>query len=148
MCGCVQQWAANAVAVPNTCPCPRSLGETASISVLPQGLADAALGELILAHHAPGIDPQEHIHAVPRPLGYLGRVDAAVEPCGQAGVPEVVRAQGERRGLLRGAQSRSRRMPQIRAAPLVADADLDWSRLLLGASPRFKPARRTGRAIR
>jgi hypothetical protein len=32
---------------------------------------------------------------VPSPLGHLGRVDAAVEPRRQAGVPEVIWAPGE-----------------------------------------------------
>jgi hypothetical protein len=58
-------------------------------SVLTQRLANPALGELVLAHDALGIDPQQHVHAVPGPLGYLGRVDAAVQPRRQAGVPEV-----------------------------------------------------------
>ena len=94
------------VAVPNTCPSPRSLGETASISVLPQGFGNPALGEFVLAHDALGVDPQEDVHAVPGPFRHLGRVDAAVEPRGQAGVPEVVWVPRERGGLLRGAQSR------------------------------------------
>ena len=94
------------VAVPNTCPSPRSLRETASISVLPQGFADPALGEFILAHDALGVDPQEDVHAVPGPFRHLGRVDAAVEPRGQAGVPEVIWAPGERGGLLGCGQGR------------------------------------------
>src|SRR5215813_10031404 len=76
------------------------------MSVLTQRFTDASLGELVLAHNALGVDPQQHVHAVPGPLGYLGRVDAAVEPRGQAGVPEVIWAPRERGGLLRGAQSR------------------------------------------
>lgn len=50
----------------------------ARMSVLPQGFADPSLGELILANDALGIDPQQHVHAVPGPLlapltiGYLG----------------------------------------------------------------------------
>src|SRR5262249_50714507 len=64
------------------------------------------LGKLVLAHDALGVDPQQHVHAVPSPLGYLGRIDAAIEPRGQAGVPEVIWAPGERGGLLRSAQSR------------------------------------------
>src|SRR5215471_21370921 len=43
---------------------------------------------------------------VPGPLGYLSRVDAAIEPRGQAGVPKVIWAPGERGGLLRSAQGR------------------------------------------
>src|SRR5215471_8439918 len=78
----------------------------ACMSVLAQRFTDASLGELVLAHDALGVDPQRHVHAVPGPLGYLGRVDAAIEPRGQAGVPEVIWAPGERGGLLRSAQSR------------------------------------------
>ena len=59
------------VAVPNTCPSPRSLGETASISVLAQRF----VCELVLAHDALGVDPQEDVHAVPSPLGYLSARD-------------------------------------------------------------------------
>jgi len=62
------------VAVPNTCPS----------SVLAQGLADGALGELVVTDDALGVDPQQHIHAAPGPFGDLGRADAAVEPRGQA----------------------------------------------------------------
>ena len=78
------------VAVPNTCPRPRSLGETASSIVLPQRFADPALGELVLAHDALGVDPQEHVHAVAGPLGYLRGLDASVQPRGQAGMPKIV----------------------------------------------------------
>src|SRR5215467_3715714 len=78
----------------------------ASSSVLKERCADPALGELVLAYDALGVDPQQHVDAVPGPLRHLGRVDAAVEPRGQAGVPEVIWAPRERRGLLRSAQSR------------------------------------------
>jgi hypothetical protein len=64
------------VAVPDTCPS----------SVLLQGLADPALGELVLADNALGVDPQQYVHAVPGPLRDLRRVDAAVEPRGQTRV--------------------------------------------------------------
>jgi hypothetical protein len=76
------------------------------MSVLAKRLEDPALSKLVLAYDALGVDPQQHVDAVPGPLGHLGRVDAAVEPCGQAGVPEVIRAPSERRGLLRGTQRR------------------------------------------
>jgi hypothetical protein len=65
---------------------------------LAQGLADATLGELVLAHDAFGVDPHQDVDAVPCPLGDLGRVDAAVEPRGQAGMPQVVGSPGRGRG--------------------------------------------------
>ena len=34
----------------------------------------------VLTHDALGVDPQKHVHAVPCPLGYLGRRNARVEP--------------------------------------------------------------------
>ena len=80
---------------------PKSKIVNRLLSILAQGFADAALGELVLAHYALGVDPQQHVDAVPGPFGDLGRVDAAVQPRGEAGVPEVVGPPGERRGLLR-----------------------------------------------
>jgi hypothetical protein len=65
---------------------------------LAQGLADATLGELVLADDVLGVDPEQHVHAVPGPFGDLGRVDAAVEPRGQAGMPQVVGSPGRGRG--------------------------------------------------
>ena len=48
------------------------------MSVLTQRFTDASLGELVLAHDALGVNPQQHVHAVPCPLRHLGGVDAAV----------------------------------------------------------------------
>ncbi len=67
---------------------------------LAQGFANAAPGELVLADDAPGVNPRENVDAVLGPFGDLGWVDAAVQPCGQAGMPEVVWSPGEGRGLL------------------------------------------------
>jgi len=72
----------------------------ACMSVLTQRFTDASLGELVLAHDALGVDPQQHVHAVPGPLRHLSGVDAAVEPRGQTGMPKVIGAPGEGRGLL------------------------------------------------
>jgi hypothetical protein len=66
------------------------------MSVLAQRFAHAALGELVLADDALGVDAQRDVHAVPGPLGYLGGVDATVQPGGQACVPQVVGPPGER----------------------------------------------------
>ena len=71
------------VAVPNTC-------QISGLSVLAQGFVDAALGELVLAHDALGVDAQQDVHAVPGPLGHLRGIDAAVQP----GVPQVVGGAG------------------------------------------------------
>jgi hypothetical protein len=54
----------------------------ACMSVLTQRFTDPSLGELVLAHDALGVDPQQHVDAVPGPLGHLGRIHAAVEPRG------------------------------------------------------------------
>jgi hypothetical protein len=70
------------------------------MSVLAQGFADAALGELILADDTLGVDPQQHVDPVPGPFSHLCRVDAAVQPGQQAGVPQVVGPTGQGRGLL------------------------------------------------
>ena len=48
----------------------------AQVSVLAERLADPALGELVLADNAFGIDPEQDVYAVPGPLGELLRVDA------------------------------------------------------------------------
>ena len=95
------------VAVPNT-------SQTFGLSVLAQGFVDAALGEVVLARDALGIDAQQYVHAVPGPLGHLGWVDAAVQPCRQAGVPQVVWPPGERRGLLRGSEGQLVGLAQAR----------------------------------
>ena len=41
------------------------------------GIVDAALGELVLARDAVGIDAWQYINAVPGPLGYLRGIDAS-----------------------------------------------------------------------
>jgi hypothetical protein len=70
------------------------------MSLLAQGFADPALGELVLTRDALGVDPQQHVDAVPGPLRHLSGIDAAVQPRGQASVPEVIRAPCERGVLL------------------------------------------------
>jgi len=80
---------------------PRSKTVSRLMSVLAQGFADAALGELILAHDASAVDPQQHVDAVPGPFGDLSQTHAAVEPGGQTCVPKVVAPPGGGRGLLR-----------------------------------------------
>lgn len=79
-------------------------GRGRSSRVVAEGLGDAALGDFVLAVDALGVDAQQDLDAVAGPLGDLGRRDAGVEPAGQAGVPQVVDALGERRRRLpRGA---------------------------------------------
>jgi len=46
----------------------------------------------MLADDALGVDPEQDVDAVAGPFGDLGGGDSAVEPGGEAGVPEVVRA--------------------------------------------------------
>src|ERR1019366_8809083 len=49
-------------------------------------------------------DPQQHIDAVPGPLSDLRGVDTAVQPRGQASVPQVRGSPGQRRSLLGGGE--------------------------------------------
>jgi hypothetical protein len=126
LCGCARLGAAKCGSL---CPIRAQVQDrqrVAAVSVLPQCFADPALRQFVLADDAFGIDPQQYVHAVPGPLGNLGRVDAAVEPGGQAGVPQVVRAPGERRGLLRGGQGRLARFgpgPPVGDGRQLAAAD-------------------------
>ena len=95
------------VAVPNTC-------QNFGLSGLAQGFVDAVLGELVLAHDALGVDAQQYVHAVPGPLGHLGGVDAAVQPGGQAGVPQVVWPPGKGEVCSAGVRASCRALAQAR----------------------------------
>ena len=57
---------------------------------------DAFPRDLVLAIDALGVDPEEDIHAVPGPLGDLGRPDAGIQPKRNCRVAQVVRALGQR----------------------------------------------------
>jgi len=69
-------------------------------------LVDAALGGVVLAVDALGIDLEQDGDAVSGPLGDLGRWDASVEPGAYAGVTQIVDALGERGGVLSGCECR------------------------------------------
>jgi hypothetical protein len=45
-----------------------------------EDLFDAAVGDCFLAADAPGVDAEQHLHAMAGALGDLGGGDAAVEP--------------------------------------------------------------------
>lgn len=62
---------------------------------IPGRVEDAALGVVLLASDALGVDPQEYVYAVAGPLGDLGRADAGVEPGRNGGVAQVVRSAGQ-----------------------------------------------------
>jgi len=59
-------------------------GNTSSDSVAAQGGGCAALGDLILAVEALGINAEQHLDAVAGPHCHLGRGYSPVEPGGQA----------------------------------------------------------------
>ena len=63
------------------------------------GRANSALGDVGLAVDALGVDPEQHVNAVPGPFGDLRGVHSGVEPHRQAGVPEVVHPAGQRGSL-------------------------------------------------
>lgn len=50
----------------------------------------------MLAVDALRVDPHQDVHAVPGPLGYLGRWHPGVEPERHSGVPQVVRSPSQR----------------------------------------------------
>jgi hypothetical protein len=62
--------------------------------------ADPALGDLVLAFEALGVDAEQDLDAVASPFGDLGCGYSPVEPGGQACVAKVVWAAGERRAVL------------------------------------------------
>ncbi len=66
-------------------------------AVVAESLLDPAPVQFLSAHDALGIDPQQHVDALSRPLGDLRRINARIEPGGKAGVALVVRA---RRSIL------------------------------------------------
>lgn len=59
------------------------------------GFLDAALGFVLLAGDALGVDPQQEIHAVARPLGDLRRWHSSVEPRGQRRMAKVIGPRGQ-----------------------------------------------------
>ena len=67
------------------------------LSVLagPGGFLDTALGFVLLAGDALGVDPQQNVHAVASPLGNLGRGNPGVQPGGNRRMPQIVRAPGQ-----------------------------------------------------
>jgi len=69
-----------------------------------EGFLDAPLGDGVLPAKALGVDLEQDGHAVTGPLGDLCGRDAAVEPCRDACVPEVVHAACQRRGGLGGTE--------------------------------------------
>jgi hypothetical protein len=83
------------LAMPNTCQIfglgPDSrvvpLAKTLAISILAERLADPAFGELVLADDAPGINPQQYVHAVTGPLSYLCGIDAGAVPTSGKAIP-------------------------------------------------------------
>jgi antitoxin YefM len=110
------------LAVPNTCQNFELSGGPAGgawsggrtlASTLAQRVADPALGQLVLARDALGVDPEQDVDAMPGPPGYLGWVDAAVQPRRQAGMPQArlselarrVRQQHERITLTRNGEA-------------------------------------------
>src|SRR5215472_4658680 len=61
----------------------------------PRGFLDAALGFVLLAGDALGVDTQQYVHAVARPVGCLGGGHSRVQPGGNRRVPQVVGAPGK-----------------------------------------------------
>src|SRR5215813_10409194 len=73
---------------------------SSSDPVTTQGGSDTALGDLVLAVEALGIDAEQHLDAMARPLCHLGCGHSPVEPSGQACVAKVVRSTRKLRVVL------------------------------------------------
>jgi hypothetical protein len=86
-----------------------------------QGFLDASVGDLALAVDALGIDPQEHVHAVPGTLGDLGGVHAGVEPQRHRGVPQVVGTARQRGGGPLGGEREQERGRAVELLLIVAN---------------------------
>jgi len=61
-----------------------------------------------------GVDPEQDLYGLARPLGDVGRRDASVEPGRHGGVPKVVRPLGQGRG---DDLRRERRLPRTAPDP-------------------------------
>jgi hypothetical protein len=59
-------------------------------------LFNTPLGFALLAGDALGVDPQQHVHAVPRPFGNLRSRNSGVEPGRDGGVAQVIGPAQER----------------------------------------------------
>ncbi len=63
-----------------------------------KGVFDGLVGDLAVAGDAVGVDTEQDVDAVAGAGGDLGGRRAGGQPQGQGGVPQVVRAAGQRRG--------------------------------------------------
>src|SRR6516225_563510 len=89
----------------------------------PSGLFDAALGLVLLAGDALGVDAQQHVHAVARPVGDLRSGYARVEPGRDGRVPQIVGASRQQRGGLAGSESSGTGLVEDqKVRPVVEDA--------------------------
>ena len=78
------------VAVSNTCPSSADSLDHLIVVPGPGGFLDAAFGFVLLSVDAPGVDPQQHVHAVASPLGDLWGGYSGVQPGGDRRVAQVV----------------------------------------------------------
>jgi hypothetical protein len=65
------------------------------VPVIAERFLDAAPVDLIPPGDAFGVDTQQYVHTVPRPLGNLCRFYSPVQPCRETRMPEVVRMPGK-----------------------------------------------------
>jgi hypothetical protein len=85
-----------------------------TLFVIAEGVFDELPVDLLPAVDALGVDPQEHLNTVPGPLGDLGRVNARVQPGGQARVPQVIRPPASGDAAMAGVNASSRAPCQAR----------------------------------
>ena len=88
----------------------------------PRGFLDAALGFVLLAGDALGVDTQEYVDAVTRPVGDLRGGHSGVQPCGNRGVPQVTGAPGEQARCFLAAEGRGASLVEdLEVGPVIED---------------------------
>ena len=119
-----------------------SRGWTSCVS---QGGVYAGIGDVIAVVEAFGVDAEQDLDAVHRPLGDPGRGDPGRQPEGYGCVAQVVGPTGQGGGNLGGGQGRVRASAQT---SLIAVEATGWPRSLLkirpsGATPKVSIWSRT-----
>jgi len=89
----------------------------------PRSFLDAALGFVLLAGYALGVDAQQDVNAVSCPVGDLRGGHSGVQPGRNGGVPQVVGATGEQGCRFLAAEGRGASLVEdLEVGPVIEDA--------------------------